>query len=195
MLRIVGGHHRGRKLAAPEGRDVRPTSERTREALFNLLAHRDLHGNGRPVLRDARVLDLFCGTGALGLEALSRGAGFATFLDKDERSLKVARQNIRACREEAKTEIVAADAAALAGRARPRGAPFDLVVMDPPYRSDAGDAALAALAQSGWLAPSAVIGVEVHKRTDLTLPEGYTILDERRYGIAKIVLLRWEGAS
>lgn len=192
MLRIVGGQHRGRKLAVPEGRDVRPTSDRTREALFNLLAHRDLRGDGRPVLRDAHVLDLFCGTGALGLEALSRGAASATFIDSDERSLRLTRQNIRACREDSRSEVMLADATALAGRSRPRGAPFDLVLMDPPYRSDAADAVLATLARLGWLAPVAVIAAEVHKRTDLSLPEGMTLLDQRRYGLAKIVLMRWQ---
>jgi 16S rRNA (guanine966-N2)-methyltransferase len=188
-VRIIAGSHRGRPLVAPEGRDVRPTSDRAREALFNILAHRGFGGGG-PILEGARIVDAFAGTGALGLEALSRGAAHASFIERDRAALESLRRNVGALKEEARTRIVQGDATA----PPPASQPCTLAFLDPPYRSGLGPAALAALARRGWLAPGAVATVEIASRGEVFAPpEGFTLEDERRYGAAKILLLRYGG--
>jgi len=184
-MRIVAGRHRGRRLAAPPGEAVRPTSERAREALFNILAH------GRfapaPVFEDARVLDVFAGTGAFGLEALSRGARFATFIEKDREARDALAANIKTLGETARTRLLAVDATA-----PPRAdGPYDLVFLDPPYRSGLAEPALEALSRSGWLAPEALVVVELAARSDFEPPTGFISLEERRYGAGRLVFLRW----
>ncbi|NYZ15272.1 16S rRNA (guanine(966)-N(2))-methyltransferase RsmD [Azospirillum sp. RWY-5-1] len=172
-MRIVGGRHRGRRLTAPAGMDVRPTTDRTRESLFNILAHAGWVG-----IEGAVVLDAFCGTGALGLEALSRGAERATFLDSAGPSLAAARANIAALGEDGRSLVLRGDAT------RPPKAPtaHSLAFLDPPYGCDLGPRALAALAAGGWLAPGALAVVEEAASATFTLPDGFTTLDERRYG-------------
>jgi 16S rRNA (guanine966-N2)-methyltransferase len=180
-MRIVGGRHRGRALATPEGRDVRPTSDRLREAVFNILAH------GTPSLPDgARVLDLFAGTGALGLEALSRGAAHVTFVEEDTRAVALIRRNLAALGETVRADLVARDARRL-GRAP---APADLAFLDPPYRQDLAAPALAALAAGGWLAPGARVVVELARDEPFVAPVGFTPEDERAYGKSRVVFLR-----
>jgi 16S rRNA (guanine966-N2)-methyltransferase len=183
-MRIVAGKHRGRRLAAPPGDAVRPTSERAREALFNILAH------GRfgpaPVFEDARVLDVFAGTGAFGLEALSRGARFATFIENDRDARDALAANIKTLGETAHTRVLTVDATA---PPRPDG-PYDLVFLDPPYRSGLAAPALQALSQAGWLAPDALIIVELAARGDFEAPTGFEALEERRYGAGRLVFLR-----
>ncbi|SOD99958.1 16S rRNA (guanine(966)-N(2))-methyltransferase RsmD [Caenispirillum bisanense] len=184
-MRIVAGTWRGRKLEAPEGRDVRPTSDRTREAVFNTLAHRwdaddfTLHG--------ARVLDAFAGTGALGLEALSRGAAHVTFIDASPDSLRLLHANVEALGAARKVSIVRGDAV------RPPPAPeaCRLVLMDPPYASGLETPALTALAAQGWIAPAAVVVVEMPTGREMVVPDGFTLDDQRTYGRAQVAYLRY----
>jgi len=186
MLRIVGGKHRGRAIAAPEGQTTRPTASRAREALFNILAHAAWREDGTSPLIEARVLDAFAGSGALGLEALSRGAAHTTFLDKDAAAIKLIGENLRKLGETGVAKVVRADAT----RPPPAREPCDLVFLDPPYRSGQAAPALAALDQAGWLAPGAIVTVELAHNEDIVPPAGFEAIDERRYGAAKIAILR-----
>jgi len=184
-VRIIAGKHRGRALNAPEGLSVRPTSDRAREALFDILAH------GRfgetPVFMDAPVLDAFAGTGALGLEALSRGAARVTFIENDRAALAALRANIAALHEEKNAAILPLDALH-----PPRaGNAATLAFLDPPYGEDVAAPALTALAAAGWFAPDALVVVEMAARQKLALPAGFTLLEERRYGAARLVFLRF----
>ena len=188
-MRIVAGRLKGRTIAAPEGRDVRPTSDRVRESLFNILEHRDWGKGGRSPVPEARVLDAFCGTGALGLEALSRGAAHATFLDNARAALAVCRDNIRKLGEAANADVLQGDALR---PVRPR-APCDLVFLDPPYGQDLVPRALEALAREGWIAPGAICIVETGAKEALAMPTGFEELDDRTYGAARIRFLRYAG--
>jgi 16S rRNA (guanine966-N2)-methyltransferase len=188
-MRIIAGRHRGRTLLAPEGDAVRPTSDRAREALFNILAHGDLAVSGPPYA-DATVLDAFAGTGAFGLEALSRGAAAAIFLENSRPALAALRRNVAALGEDGRSRIIIADATA-----PPPTAPAaaNLAFLDPPYNKGLAAPALAALARAGFLAPGALAVVEVEAREGLTPPAGFASLDERRYGVARLVFLRFGG--
>lgn len=183
-MRIIAGKHRGRPLQAPPGRVVRPTSDRAREALFDILAHGRFAE--RPVYEEARVLDVFAGTGAFGLEALSRGAKYAVFIEKDRAALGMLRINIATLGEERNAAILATDAS------RPPSAPeaCALAFLDPPYGEDLAGPALTALAAGRWFAPDALVVVEVAAKQSLTPPPGFTLLEERRYGAARLVFLR-----
>ncbi len=186
-MRIVGGKHRGRKLAAPQDERVRPTSDRAREALFNILERGRFAVGGASPLIEARVVDLFCGTGALGLEALSRGAAYAVLIDSDAEALKAARVNVRALAETSRVMLRQADAT------QPGLAPGPcrIAFLDPPYRSGLAAPALTALATGGWLEPGAIAVVEMEARDDFMPPAGFAGVDERRYGRAKLVFLRF----
>jgi len=184
-VRIVAGRHRGRRLAAPTGRDVRPTTDRTREAIFNILAHSGWGPDGGSPVDGAVVLDGFCGTGALGLEALSRGAVAATFLDLARGSLDAVRANIAELKEEGRTVVLRADATK-PPKAREAAT---LVFLDPPYAQDLAPKALTALAAAGWLAPGATVVVEEAADAPVPLPPGFEALDERRYGDTKVLFL------
>ena len=183
-MRIVAGRFKGRALAALGKGDpaahLRPTSDRTRESLFNMLAGGRF---GDPVT-GARVLDLFAGTGALGLEALSRGAAHATFVDDGAKALALIRQNIALCGAEGETRIVKRDARRLPPH---EGPPHDLVFLDPPYGKGLGEVALAQALRGGWIAPDALIVWE--ESAPITPPPGITPLDSRRYGDTVITLL------
>jgi 16S rRNA (guanine966-N2)-methyltransferase len=187
-MRIVGGTLRRRPLQAPEGTDVRPTSDRARESLFNILAHRP----ERP-LAGARVLDVFAGSGALGLEALSRGAAHCTFLETLPAALAAIRANVGKLGLAGQATVLRADA--LRPGPAPGGAmlPATLVFLDPPYRSGLVAPSLQSLQQEGWLADAALVSVEIGGTEDLDPPDGFGVLDERRYGAAKLVLLRAPG--
>ncbi|HZB91163.1 MAG TPA: 16S rRNA (guanine(966)-N(2))-methyltransferase RsmD [Stellaceae bacterium] len=187
-MRIIAGKHRGRALAAPEGSAVRPTSDRAREALFDILAHGRFAD--RPVFEEARVLDAFAGTGAFGLEALSRGAAHASFIEKDRAALKALSANIKALGEERHAAVLPGDAL---HPPRPAAA-ASLAFLDPPYGEDVAAAALTALAEAGWLAPDALAVVEVAAKREVTAPPGFTLLEERRYGAAKLAFLRFAPA-
>lgn len=192
-MRIVGGRHRGRSLAAPPGDAVRPTSDRAREAVFNILAHGGFGAGGVSIIPGAVVLDAFCGTGAMGLEALSRGAARAIFVDNEPRSLVAARANIAMLKEQAATRVIAADAT----RPPPRPKdvpPATLAFFDPPYADAVAATALTGFAEQGWLAPGALCVVEEGARAPaLAPPPGFMALEQRRYGAARATLLRYGG--
>lgn len=190
-MRIVGGRHRGRALDAPEGAEVRPTSDRARESLFNILEHGRFSRDGVSVLRGAAVLDAFAGTGALGFEALSRGAERLTCMDSSGAAVAAIKANARALGELARVTIFRADATRPPSPpAGPAGKPCSLVFLDPPYDSRLGAPALAALAGAGWIADGAICVLEIAAREDFTAPDGFETLDERRYGKARLVLMR-----
>lgn len=181
-MRIVGGRHRGRALEAPPGATVRPTSDRAREALFNILSH----GRLAAPFRDAAVLDAFAGTGALGLEALSRGAAEAFFIESDRAALEALRRNVKTLGEELRAHVIAGDVT----RPPPARRGAALAFLDPPYRSGLAAPALAALAEAGWLAPTALVTVEIAAKEEFTPPPGFEVIDERRYGAARLLILR-----
>ena len=184
-MRIIAGKHRGRALAAPEGRAVRPTSDRARESVFDILAHGRF--SEQDACLDAMVLDAFAGTGAFGLEALSRGARHAVFIEKDREARASLQKNIAMLGETAHSAIINGDATR---PPRATGA-CSLVFLDPPYGEDLAAPALSALAQSGWLAGDALVVVEIAAKEDLDVPEKFGPLEERRYGAAKFVFLRY----
>jgi 16S rRNA (guanine966-N2)-methyltransferase len=186
-MRIVGGSHRGRRLAAPPGAAVRPTSDRAREALFNILTHGGWAAGGIP-FADQPVLDAFAGTGAFGLEALSRGAAEAFFIEDERAALIALRRNIAALGESERCRVVAGDAT------RPPRAPAACAVafVDPPYGQGLAATALEALAAAGWFAPGALVVAELGVREAVTPPAGFARLDERIYGAARLVFLRRE---
>jgi 16S rRNA (guanine966-N2)-methyltransferase len=178
-MRIIAGSWRGRALLTPEDREIRPTSDRAREALFGILEH------GEPPVRGARFLDLFCGTGAVGLEAASRGAAEVLLIDRQAAALALARANLARLGAPPHVSLRAADAAHL-GPARQA---YDLVFLDPPYRSGLAAPALIGLLD-GWLAPDARVVVERAAKDALEVPDGYRLEQERRYGAARFVFLR-----
>ena len=188
-MRIVGGSHRGSRLVVPQGETVRPTSDRAREALFNILSHGRFAASGLP-FAGRPVLDAFAGTGAFGLEALSRGASAAAFIENERAALAALRRNIAALGEDERAHIITGDAT------RPPRAVFAcaLAFLDPPYGSGLAAPALSALAAAGWLAPDALVVIEVAAREELPLPPGFTRIDERAYGAARLVFLRRERA-
>jgi 16S rRNA (guanine966-N2)-methyltransferase len=182
-MRIVAGRYRGRALAAPGDLAMRPTADRVREALFNVLVH------GLDVeLEGATVLDIFAGTGALGLEALSRGAAQAVFVDIAQPALALIRDNVATLGEEAHAQILRRDATRLG--APPAGmAPAGLAFFDPPYGETLAPPALVAAAERGWLAPGATCVVETRRDEDFEAPEGFTMRDERTYGGTRLYFL------
>ena len=183
-MRIVGGRHRGRRLIAPPGDTVRPTSDRAREALFNILSHGHFAAAGLP-FAGKPVLDAFAGTGALGLEALSRGASAAVFIEIEREALAALRRNIAALGEEDSAHVMTGDAT------RPPRAIMRCAIafLDPPYRSGLAAPALSALAAAGWLSEDALAVVEIAARESLPVPEGFSLIDERVYGAARLVFL------
>ena len=186
-MRIVGGSLRGRPLAAPEGDVVRPTADRTREALFNILSHGKLveRLGGASPLPGAAVLDAFAGTGALGLEALSRGARQIYFIERYAPALTVLRQNIKKLSVAEQCRVFDRDALV----PPPAPEPCQLVFMDPPYNENLAVPALTALQAAGWLAEGALVSLEVMKSEAVTLPDGFAVLDDRTYGKARLIIL------
>jgi len=184
-MRIVAGRFRGRRLASPEGKEaVRPTSDRAREAIFNVLMHR-FQGRGFSLI-GARVVDAFAGTGAMGLEALSRGAAHVTFLENNRSALAALKANVQAVNAEGETRVEQTDAT----RPPRPTQPCQLAFLDPPYEDGLLEPALAGLLSGGWLAPGAIVVCEGPITVDLTAPEGMEHVDERRYGKAKVTFLR-----
>jgi 16S rRNA (guanine966-N2)-methyltransferase len=189
-VRIIGGRFRGRTLAAPGAAGggeahLRPTSDRVRESIFNLLAHGGWADPPAPA--GMRVLDLFAGTGALGLEALSRGAAHCLFVDDHGPSRALIRRNVEALDVIGEAKIYRRDAARLGVNA---GAPYDLAFLDPPYRSALGAAALASALAGGWLAPAAIVVLESAADETDEPPHGFTSEDDRRYGETRVRILR-----
>jgi len=184
-VRIIAGQFRGRALAAvgkgDKGGHLRPTTDRVRESLFSVLTHLD-------VIQGARVLDLFAGTGALGLEALSRGASHVSFVDDGRVAQGLIRKNIDLTQSGAQTDLMRRDVTRLGACT---GAPYDLVFLDPPYGKGMGEAALTAALAGGWLAGDALIVWE--EGSDIAAPEGFKMIDTRRFGSTWINLLRAPG--
>jgi 16S rRNA (guanine966-N2)-methyltransferase len=178
-MRIISGQWRGRALLAPAGEATRPTADRVREALFSMLASRLGSFEG------LRVFDGFAGTGALGLEALSRGAARATFVEKDAEAIKALRRNIETLG--AAADVIAAPVETLG----PAPAPHEIILLDPPYGKGLGEAALARLAERGWIAPHALVSVETGLKE--TVASGFEVLAERNHGKARLHLLRAPG--
>jgi 16S rRNA (guanine966-N2)-methyltransferase len=182
-MRNVGGKLRGRPLAVPRSQAIRPTADRLRESLFNILAHT----YGDPVT-GARVLDLFAGTGALGLEAMSRGAAFALFVDEGADARALLRENVAALGLGGVTKIFRRDATKL-GAAHPVE-PFTLVFLDPPYGRGLAERALASARAGGWLAPEALIVVEEAADAGFAAPPGFTELERRPYDDTELIFLK-----
>ena len=185
-MRVTGGKLGGRRLAAPDDARVRPTSDRTRQAIFNILEHRDF-GIGF-TLQNAAVADLFAGTGALGLEALSRGARFCLLVDDSAESRALQRENVEALGLTGATKIWRRDATDLGPLGAGAGGPFDLVFMDPPYRKNLIAPALKSLHGGGWLTPQALLVIET-ARGEIFETEGYARLDTRDYGDTEVSFL------
>ncbi len=179
-MRIIAGEWRGRPLIAPEGRATRPTSDRAREGLFSMLQSRI--GS----FESLRVADLFAGTGALGLEALSRGAASCIFVDSDRNAVASITRNLQAFGAGIRSEV----RAQAVEYAPPPTAPFDLVFLDPPYAAGLGDMALARIANPAWLMPGALVSLETDG-TRVATPNGLEVETERRFGKAHLTLYRW----
>lgn len=177
-MRIIAGEWRGRRLAAPPGLATRPTGDRTRETLFSMLASR-LGG-----FESLRVADLYAGSGALGLEALSRGAAHATFVETDPLALKALRANAEALGAGSRADIRPQSALAL-----PPAEPFDLILADPPYAPGSGSGVVAAVAAAGWLAPGGWLAVETESGEAVD-PGAWQLDAERRVGRARLTLIR-----
>jgi 16S rRNA (guanine966-N2)-methyltransferase len=182
-MRVVGGSLRGRTLAAPKSHRIRPTADRLREALFNIL----MHAYDNPI-EGARVLDLFAGTGALGIEALSRGAAFTLFVDDGAEARALLRENVATLGLGGVCRIFRRDATKL-GPAHPVE-PFALVFLDPPYGKGLAEQALASARAGGWLAPDALIVVEEAKKSAFAAPEGFAEIERRSYDDTEFVVLR-----
>lgn len=190
-MRIVSGAFRGKTLAAPKGEATRPTSDRARQAIFNILEH----AAWSPGVQGVRVMDLFAGSGALGFEALSRGAAFCLFVETDEAARGAIRENVEAMQLFGQTRVHRRDATDLGVRPGADGPAFGLAFLDPPYGQGLGEVALARLAEGGWLAPGAVVVFERGaSEPDFAVP-GYEALDVRDYGAARVHFLRFAGAS
>jgi 16S rRNA (guanine966-N2)-methyltransferase len=182
-MRVVGGRLKGRNLASPSSRDIRPTADRLREAVFNIL----VHGYDNPI-EGARVLDLFAGTGALGIEAVSRGARFSLFVDNGTEARALLRSNVEALGLGGVTKVFRRDATHL-GPAHPVE-PFSLVFLDPPYRKRLAEKACISLHEGGWLTPAALLVVEEAKEAEFAAPEGFETLERRAYDDTEFVFLR-----
>ena len=177
-MRIIAGAWRGRPIDAPPGQATRPTADRARETLFSMLASR------LGSFEDLRVADLFAGSGALGLEALSRGAASATFVERDAKAVAIIRRNVDKLGTAQASRILSNSALAL-----PASEPFDLIFADPPYEPGAGTAVIEAVEKSGWLAPGGWMSVET-SRADEIAPGGLSIEAQRDVGRARLTLLR-----
>ena len=182
-MRVVGGRLRSRPIAGPKGEGLRPTADRLREALFNILAH----AYGDPVA-GARVLDLFAGTGALGIEAVSRGAGFTLFVDNGAEARALLRNNVEALGLGGVTKVYRRDATNL-GPAHPME-PFSLAFLDPPYGKGLAEKALVSLRDGGWLTSGALLVVEEAKAAAFAAPDSFEELERRAYDDTEFVFLR-----
>jgi len=194
-LRIVSGEFRGKALVAPTGDTTRPTSDRARQAVFNILEH----APWSPGVRGRRVIDLFAGSGALGFEALSRGADFCLFVETDEAARGAIRDNVDALSGGGgglfgRTRVHRRDATQLGVRPGADGPAFDLAFLDPPYAKGLGETALARLAEGGWLAADATVVFERGVAEPPFEIAGFEALDARDYGAARVHFLRYAGA-
>jgi 16S rRNA (guanine966-N2)-methyltransferase len=185
-MRIVGGRLKGKSLSGPRTDAIRPTSDRLRESIFNILAHGLLKFAIEFQIEGARVLDLFAGTGGLAVEALSRGAGFAAMVDIGTEARSLLRDNVESCGLGGVTKILRRDATKL-GAVSPFE-PFNLVFCDPPYGKGLGEKALLSALSGGWLAPGAIVVLEERQGLEITLPEQLILLDQRVAGEGQILI-------
>jgi 16S rRNA (guanine966-N2)-methyltransferase len=185
-MRIVGGTLKGRTIRTSEGRDTRPTSDRARESIFNILAHADW----APPLDGARIIDAFAGSGALGFEAISRGGAFCLFVETEAPARGCIRDNVEAFQLFGNTRIHRRSATDLGPKPAGLGAPFDLVFMDPPYARGLVPPALEQLVRGHWITPEALVVAETGANEPAPETPGWTLLDERTYGAARVSFLR-----
>lgn len=183
-MRIIAGTHKGRNLNAPRGMGTRPTGDRTRESLFNVIAHADW----APPIEGARVIDLFAGSGALGLEAMSRGAAFCLFVETDHAARGAIRDNIEALGLFGATRLHRRSATDLGPKPAGVGAPFTLAFLDPPYHKGLVQPSLDCLAGGGWLAENALVVAETGA-DEMLMFAGWTLIDAREYGAARVSFL------
>lgn len=188
-MRIVGGTLKGRTLSTPKHEGVRPTSDRVRESVFNILAH----GSGFPSLDGARVIDLFAGTGALGIEAISRGAKYCLFVETDTQSRALIRQNIEAFGLTGVTRLFRRDATDM-GPAGTMDA-FNIAFLDPPYGKGLAERSLAVLSAGNWLKLGALCVVEERAGTVISWPQGFQEVDRRTWGDTDVHFLLWQGTN
>ena len=185
-MRIVGGTLKGRTIRTPEGRDTRPTSDRARESIFNILVHTEWG----PSLEGARVIDAFAGSGALGFEAISRGAAFCLFVETEAAARGCIRYNVEVFQLFGNTRIHRRSATDLGAKPAGLGAPFDLVFMDPPYTMSLVPPALEQLLRGQWITPEALVVAEIGAHEPALVAPGWDVLDERTYGAARVSFLR-----
>ena len=185
-MRIVGGKFKGRALVTPDGQNTRPTSDRAREAIFNILAHADW----APTLEGARVMDVFAGSGALGFEAMSRGAGFCLFVETDEAARGAIRDNVETFGLFGTTRVHRRDAAQLGLRPGSQAEVFDLVFLDPPYRKGLGEKALDGLISGNWLSENAIIVFERATDEDDFVTDVWQKINVKTYGAAQVLFLQ-----
>ncbi len=190
-MRIIAGKFKGRNIETLHDKSgkLRPTTGVAREALFNILSHGQFAVGGIKLLVGARVLDLYCGSGALAIEALSRGASYAVFIDIDKYHLDVARKNIKNLGEEENATFIRANSST----PPPAHVPCNLIFIDPPYNQGLAQATLENIVKGNWLAKDAVVVVETAKKEDIITPEGYEELEDRKYGNSRMRILRWNG--
>jgi 16S rRNA (guanine966-N2)-methyltransferase len=184
-MRIIGGLHRGRSLKRPPAVITRPTMDRVRESIFNILTH-GRWGENKDTIEGAIVLDAFAGSGALALEALSRGAVFAYFFDQNDQALAIVRQNIENLGEQQRTKLIKTDA----NRPLKAMQPATLIFLDPPFGKDLLSKTLPRLFKSGWIALQALIVAEIQAKETYTLPNNFVVLKEKIYGTAKVIFIR-----
>lgn len=185
-MRIVGGAFKGRRLVAPDGRDVRPTSDRVRESVFNILEHAAFS----PGLTDASVVDVFAGTGALGLEAMSRGASTVTFIEHDDISRATILKNAGALGKARSIHVLRLDATKLPPPPRAANGPVTLAFLDAPYDQEISGPTLLSLKARGWIGPQSLCVVETASKTEFEIPRGFEVLDQRKYGAAMISFVK-----
>ncbi len=185
-MRIVAGQYRGRAIVTPEGQNTRPTSDRARQAIFNVLEHAPWAEG----LHEARVIDLYAGSGALGFEALSRGAAFCLFVDTDDGARGAIRENMDAYGLFGRCRVHRRSATDLGPRPGSAGEAFTLAFLDPPYAKGLGEQTLARLVEGGWLAPGAIVVFERGSDEPEIDTPGYERLDARDYGAARVLFLR-----
>lgn len=185
-MRIIGGKYRGKKLIAPNDASIRPTTDRMRETLFNMLEH----GSG-PGIRGAKILDLFAGTGALGIEALSRGAGHVTFIDNNPRSMKLIKQNTALIKSPENTTYLTIDGAKISKTQDP----FDIIFIDPPYHKEMIGPVLANIHEQELLSDDGLIIIEYSSSENVEIPEYFSELKSRKIGDASFSILEMIKAS
>ena len=186
-MRIIAGKHKGRAIATPGGRAVRPTSDRVRESLFNILEHRDHGPETVSILNDAIVLDVFAGSGALGLEALSRGARQCIFMEQSQTLCEGLIQTISIFKETETCQVLQVDGT----RPPPTSEAASLAFLDPPYRKDLIPISLAALFDRGWIDGQTLCCAEMDVRESFEIPQGFSMLDDRSWSKTRVVLLQW----